>query len=227
MPCTVIAALLMSGARADDSTFPASTSPQFCMALQQKTASTDMVGENTVFTDMPSYRHSKPAAKPITIYQVVTYRGQMPLVVSCKMKTSGHLREVYGESAAGKQLFCPDIALMLQQQAVAELTAEGKAEAATRAGQFVIDRNQPFVTGREYLADFKTIYKAADGAIHVSSPGLYQDPESWYTPLLPDFLKGQSYCHLATVESLKAVASGALEPGTVITTSDDAPTTIK
>jgi hypothetical protein len=222
-----VAAALMSAPHAAEPALPASTSAQFCIAVQKLTATTELVGENTVFTDMPSYRHSKPAAKPIKIYQVVTYQGQMPLVVSCKMKTSGHLREVYGETLAGQQLFCPDIAVMLQKQAVAELSAEGQPDAATHASQFVIDRNLPFVTGREYLADFQTVYRTGDGAIHISSPGLYQDPESWYTPLLPDFLKGQSYCHLATVESLKAVATGALEPGKVITTGDDAPTAIK
>ncbi|MDX2142888.1 MAG: hypothetical protein SFV19_06015 [Rhodospirillaceae bacterium] len=204
---------------------PASTSPQFCVEVQKVLAGTTMVGENTVFADMPSYRHSKPAVQPLKIYQVATYAGKMPIVVSCKMKTSGHLREVYGARAAGQQLFCPDIARMLQQQTVDELTSAGQAEAAQRAAAFVIDPDVPFVTGREYLTDFRTIYRGADGAVHVSSPGLYQDPESWYTWLLPEILKGQSYCHLATVEYLKAVATGAMEPGTVITTADDAPTT--
>ena len=186
-----------------------------------------MVGENTIFADMPSYRHSKPAVQPLKIYQVVTYADQTPIVVSCKMKTSAHLRDVYGASAAGQQLFCPDIALMLQQQAINELTRDGQADAAARLAAFVIDKDKPFITGREYLADFRTISSGADGVVHVSSPGLYQDAESWYTPLLPAFLKGQSYCHLATVEYLKAVATGAMSPGATITTADDAPTSLK
>jgi hypothetical protein len=220
-------ALPLSAPRAAETALPSATSPQFCIKLQQTLAATEMVGENTIFDDMPSYRHSKPAAKPLKIYQVVTYAGPMPIVVSCKMKTAAHLRETYGASAAGQQLFCPDIARMLQQQAIDELTSEGKAEAAARLASFVIDKDVPYVTGREYLAEFRTLYRGADGVVHVSSPGLYQDPESWYTPLLPAILKGQSYCHLATVESLKAVATGEMEPGTTITTADDAPTTVK
>lgn len=220
----MIIAMGRTYAAAADTALPASTSAQFCITLQQKMASTTLVGENTVFDDMPSYRHSKPAIQPLKIYQVVTYADQMPLVVSCKMKTAGHLREAYGEASAGAQLFCPDMAAMLQQQAIAELTTEGQADAAARVAEFVIDQNKPFVTGQEYLADFRSIYRADDGKIHVSSPGLYQDPESWYTSFLPNFLKGQSYCHLATVDALKAVAQGALEPGRVITTNDDAPT---
>jgi hypothetical protein len=203
---------------------PASTSPQFCVKVQQILASTDLVGDNTVFDDMPSYRHSKPAAKPLTIYQVVTYAAQMPIVVSCKMKTAAHLRANYGEDAAGQQFFCPDVARILQQQAIEELQGEGRTEAAARAARFVIDPDEPFITGQAYLKDFRTIYHAEDGAVHISSPGLYQNHESWYTPLLPEMLKGQSYCHLATVESVKAVATGERAPGTTITTIDDAPT---
>jgi hypothetical protein len=222
-----VAIALTSMSRAQTAHLPASTSPEFCVKVQQVSASTTMVGENTVFTDMPSYRHSKPAVQPLRIYQVVTYAGQMPIVVSCKMKTSGHLREVHSASAAGEQLFCPDIARLLRQQAVDELNSAGESEAAQRLAAFVIDPDAPFVTGREYLADFRSVYRGADDAVHVSSPGLYQDPESWYTWLLPDILKGQSYCHLATVEYLKAVAAGEMDPGMTITTADDAPTTPK
>ena len=216
--------LAASSLCAAEAPLPAATSPQFCIVVQQKLAATEMVGENTIFADMPSYRHSKPAIKPLKIFQVVTYDKQMPIVASCKMKTAAHLREVYGAQAAGRQLFCPDMALMMQKQAIDELTSEGQAEAAARLSAFIVDRDAPFVTGQAYLNDFRTIYRAADGTIHVSSPGLYQDTESWYTPLLPEFLKGQSYCHLATVDYLKAVATAAMAPGTTITTGDDAPT---
>jgi hypothetical protein len=36
--------------------------------------------------------------------------------------------------------------------------------------------------------------------------------------------EGQTYCHIATVDYMKAVATGEIEPGTVMTTADDAPT---
>jgi hypothetical protein len=45
------------------------------------------------------------------------------------------------------------------------------------------------------------------------------------TLILPERVEGQVYCHLATAEYLKALATGALEPGTLITTADDAPVT--
>ncbi len=204
--------------------FPPSASPQFCVALQGFLASTTLAAENTLFDDMPSYRHSKPSAEPLKIYQVVTYAKQRPIVVSCKMKTAAHLRAVYGSHTAGDQKFCPDAARALQQQAVAELEHEGQADLAKKLAVAIVDQDEPFITGQAYLKDFQTLYNDASGVLHIRSPGLYQEYDSWYTVLLPDFLKGQSYCHLATVESLKAVAAGELPLGTVITTQDDAPT---
>ena len=92
-------------------------------------ANTERTGANTVFTNMPAYRRSKPKADYHLIYQVVTYRGDMPIMVSCKVKGSAHLRAAYGEDAAGEQLYCPTITRMTLDQAVAELEAAGDSAA--------------------------------------------------------------------------------------------------
>lgn len=220
----LVVTILAAPAMAAGQSLPPSTSPQFCVAVQQQISSTSMVGENEVFADMPPYRHSKPSIDPLKIYQVVTYAGNVPVVVSCKMKTAAHLRAIHGSAAAGAQKFCPDIAELVRAQAVAELRGEGEAAAADRAAAFVIDQVEPYITGRDYLSDFRATFVGEDGAIHVNAPGLFQDYDRWYTIFLPEIVRGQSYCHLATVESLKAIASGAMKPGATITTRDDAPT---
>ncbi len=203
---------------------PPATSPEFCSAAQRILASTERTGRNTVFSDMPSYRHSKPMVDPHTTYQVVTYRGQTPITVSCKVKTAAHLRAAYGEDAAGEQRFCPHITRMLKAQAVAELAATDP-QAAARAAAIVVDENEPYITGRSYLADFELSYLGDDGKVHLNSPGLFQDYDSWITMFLPERVQGQSYCHLPTVEYIKALATGEMQPGTVVTTADDAPVT--
>jgi hypothetical protein len=180
---------------------------------------------NTVFTDMPSYRHSKPSPNPLLIYQVVTYAGQRPIMVSCKVKTAAHLRATYGAEAAGAQRSCPDFTRKVQNRAVQELREANDAAAADRAAAFVIDRNEPYTTGSAYLADFQLSYRDADGAVHINSPGLFQDYDSWITAFLPRRVQGQSYCHLATVDYLKALATGEMAPGSVVTTAEDAPVT--
>lgn len=202
---------------------PAADSPAFCIAAQQILANTRLVGKNTLFTDMPAYRHSKPMVDPLEIFQVVSYAGKLPVMVSCKVKTAAHLRAAFGAKAAGKQLYCPDMTRLARAQAVTELQQAGEPAAAAKAAAFVIDANEPYVTGRSYLEDFQLSYRGDDGAIHISSPGLYQDYDSWITRFLPEIVQGQSYCHLATVNYLKALASGAMQPGITMTTVDDAP----
>lgn len=202
---------------------PAPESAEYCSAAQQILAGTTLTGENTVFTDMPSYRHSKSAANPHRIYQVVTYAGALPIVVSCKVKSAAHLRGVYGPEAAGEQRWCAALTGRARDRAVAELRAAGLGEAADRAAAFVLDENEPYLTGQAYLGDFALSYVGEGGAVHLSSPGLFQDYDSWITRFLPWQVQGQHYCHTATSDYIKALATGVLEPGTVITSADGAP----
>ena len=205
-------------------TLPAPDSAQFCVMVQKILTGTELEGTSTLFTDMPAYRASKPSPDPLMIYQVVTYAGQRPIMVSCKVKTAAHLRASYGEAAAGEQLFCPEVTRLVQAQAVAELQVDDPA-AAAKAAAFVVDENEPFITGQSYLSEFELSYVADDGAVHFNSPGLFQNYDHWITWFLPDRFQGQSYCHIASVDYMKALATGDMQPGTIITTVDDAPVT--
>jgi hypothetical protein len=202
---------------------PDPTSEKFCQAVQQILANTEVESINTIFTDMPEYRHSKPSPDPLMIYQVVTYDGQVPIMVSCKVKGAAHIRSAYGEDAAGEQQYCPEISRRAKVQAIAELQAENLTGIAVAAESFVIDENEPYMTGQDYLSDFQLSYVGEDGAIHFQSPGLFHDYDSWTTWILPANFEGQAYCHLPTVEYIKAVAKGEIKPGATMTTADDAP----
>lgn len=213
-------------ARAEDTSavaLPEPTSGAYCQAAQRILASTTLEGTITLFTDMPEYRHSKPAANPHRIYQVVTWNGQLPVVVSCKVKTAAHLRAVYGPEAAGTQRTCREVTSRARERAVAELRAAGLAEAADRAAAMVLDDNEPYTTGQAYLADFVPAYVDTAGATHLISPGLFQDYDSWITRFLPWQVRGQHYCHTPTADYIKALATGEQQPGLVVTTADDAP----
>ncbi|MFW2405963.1 MAG: hypothetical protein ACN4GT_14425 [Gammaproteobacteria bacterium] len=202
---------------------PDPTSTTFCGEVQAILANTEVQGEVTLFDNMPDYRHSKPMIDPLTNYQVVTYREQTPIMVSCKIKGAAHIRSGYGDDTAGEQQYCPTITRMTVAQAAAELAAAGDAAAAERARGFVVDENEPYMTGRDYLSDFELSYTGDDGVIHLQSPGLFHDYDSWTTIILPEKFEGQTYCHLATADYVKALATGDMEPGTKITTADDAP----
>jgi pimeloyl-ACP methyl ester carboxylesterase len=201
---------------------PLPSSAEFCVVVQRRMAGTVLTGANRVFDDMAEFRHSKPRVRPFEIFQVVTYDGARPIRVSCKMKTAAHLRAVYGESAAGVQRGCPDMTRVLQAEAVAQLRGADQVEAAAKAERFVVQADAPFVTGGAYLKAYPLSHRGPDGRVHLRSIGLFQDYDSWITLLLPEFLEGQSYCHLPTVEYLVALATGAMVPGTIVTTADDA-----
>jgi len=216
--------LLLPGFAAN-AALPEPTDPNFCQAVQKFMSNTAMDSDNTLFTDMPEYRHSKPLVDPLETFQVVTYAGAMPIMVSCKIKGAAHIRSAYGEDAAGEQLYCPDVERVLREQAVAGLKLAGLSEAAAKAEALVIDNNEPYMTGQDYLSDFELSYVGPDGSVHIQSPGLFHDYDSWTSWILPEKFEGQAYCHLATPAYLSALATGQMEPGTQMTTADDAPVT--
>lgn len=212
-----------AAAAATDESLPAPASPRFCVVMQQRMAGTRLAGRNRVFDDMAEFRHSKPRARPLEIFQVVTYEGELPIRVSCKMKTAAHLRAAYGADAAGAQRDCPAMTRALQAEAVAQLLGTAQPAAAARASGFVVDADEPFVTGGAYLEAYPLSHVGPEGRVHLRSIGLFQDYDSWITPLLPEILQGQSYCHWPTVDYVMALATGAIAPGTRVTTEDGAP----
>lgn len=189
---------------------PGPDSTEFCATVQKILANTDMAATNTVFTVLGDYGASKPTVDPLTTFQLVSYRDNLPIMVSCKVKTAAHLRAVHGDDAARQQRFCPDVTRLLQAQAVAKLRATDAA-AADRAAAYVVDDNEPYATGRSYLGDFQLSYVGEDGAVHFNSPGLFQNYDAWFTWMLPERLQGQSYCHVPTAEYIEALATGAMQ----------------
>jgi hypothetical protein len=205
--------------------FPSPTDPTFCQVVQQYVSNTAVISKNVLFTDMSEYRSSKPMVNPLQTFQVVQYSGQLPIMVSCKLKGAAHIRSAYGENAAGEQRFCPAVAQELQQQAVAELREAGATQAAAVAAGFVVDNTEPYITGQSYLSDFQLSYLDDKGVAHLSSPGLFQNYDSWVRWIIPERLAGQVYCHLATPAYMKALATGAMAPGVVVTAVAEAPVT--
>lgn len=220
----MITGLLCMSVQAQNTPLPEPTSPEFCIAVQHILANTQVEPTNTIFDNMDEYRASKPSPDPLMIYQIVTYDGSMPIAVSCKVKTADHLRATYGETAAGEQRYCPEITEMQKAQAIAELEQTASPEAVAKARSIVIDQTEPYVTGQSYLGDFELSYVDADGRIHLNSPGLQVNWEDWMFWIMPNRVRGQTYCHLATVPYIKGLATGTVEPGTVIVSTDDAKT---
>ena len=192
---------------------PAASSDEFCRTVQQLLASTDMVSNNTIYEDLEAFRKSKPGAEPLQTYQMLSWDGELPITVSCKVKTADNLRYVYGENAAGAQQYCPYITRQIMEGAEQQLLAAGEDDAASRLQAFVLDRNEPYMTGSSYLSSYAPVYTGDDGRVHIASPGLMVYWDSFWRYIMPDILVGQTYCHLVTADYLMAVARGERDPG--------------
>jgi hypothetical protein len=221
----LIFVVLSQASLGENMVFPSPTDPTFCQVIQKYISNTELDSKNILFTDMAQYRASKPMVKPLQTFQVVQYSGQLPIMVSCKVKGAAHIRSAHGEKAAGEQKFCPEVARELQQLAITELREAGETQAAEAAAAFVVDDIEPYITGQSYLTDFQLSHVDDEGVTHISSPGLFHNYDSWTRWLIPERFEGQVYCHLATPTYMKALATGALAPGVVMTAVDEAPVT--
>ncbi|MGI9307693.1 MAG: hypothetical protein ACR2P6_00445, partial [Gammaproteobacteria bacterium] len=122
----LLVAILLSGrALAADPVQLDALDDTFCTQVQNHLAKSSVTSINEVFDDYAEYRHSKPSPEPLRTYQYVHYSGELPRMISCKLKAADHIRAVYGESAAGEQGLCREITVLIHAQLVAALEAAG------------------------------------------------------------------------------------------------------
>ena len=208
----VSTALAIGATMASATPLPDATDDTFCTAVQEILAGTTVHSELTVYPDIASFRQSKPSPRPLTTSQVVTLDEQgRPKMVSCKVKSADHIRAEYGEDAAGPQRYCREITVMVHAEVVAKLEAEEPELAATVRG-YVIEPDEPYTTGRMYLSDFPLAFTDGDGNLHINTQSLQVNWDDWHYWIMPNVLRGQTYCHLITPEHLEALARGQAQP---------------
>jgi hypothetical protein len=209
---TTAAAVALCAVPASAAVVPDTTTDDFCIAVQQILAKTEVPSELTVYPDMASFRQSKPTPRPLTNSQVVTLDEQgRPKMLSCKVKAADHIRAEYGEDAAGEQGYCREITVAVHENVVRKLQATDPAVAQT-VSEFVIEPDAPLATGRAYLAPYPLAFEGDDGKLHINTQSLqvdWDDPKWW---IMPYVLRGQTYCHIITPEHLEALARNEAEP---------------
>ncbi len=205
-------ALAIGATMASATPLPDATDDTFCTAVQEILAGTTVASEPTVYPDIASFRQSKPTPRPLTTSQVVTLDEQgRPKMVSCKVKSADHIRAEYGEDAAGPQRYCREITVMVHSEVVAKLEAEEPELAATVRG-YVIEPDEPYNTGRMYLSDFPLAFADGDGNLHINTQSLQVNWDDWHYWIMPNVLRGQTYCHIITPEHLEALGRGQVQP---------------
>ena len=206
-------ALLLGWASSLSATsLPATTTDTFCTEVQKILANTEMESDLVVYDDIAAYRKSKLTIPPLTGSQYVWLdERNRPKMVSCKVKSADHLRDHYGEEAAGEQRPCRDITLMVRDMAATRLEAEDPSLAATLRS-YVIEPDVPFTTGRAYLTPFPLAFQGTDDQLHIHTQSLQIDWLDYKWILMPYTLRGQTYCHLITPEHIEALARGDAQP---------------
>ena len=191
---------------------PDTTTDTFCADVQKILAGTELDSELIVYSDIAAYRKSKLMIDPIDNSQYVTLDDQKrPKMVSCKVKAADHIRDYYGDDAAGEQRPCRDITLMVQDNLASRLEADDPLLAAT-VRSYVIEPDEPFTTGSAYLTPFPLAFQGADGKLHIHTQSLQIDWLDYKWILMPYILRGQTYCHLITPEHMEALARGEAQP---------------
>jgi hypothetical protein len=192
------------------------TGERFCIDAQAQVAATRVPTVNVVHADYEAFVESKPQPRPLQTHQYVWYEDAaktQPKMISCKMKTSDHIRAEYGADQSGGDTSCAALNERTAQAVLASLRgAERRRLKFDRGRRIVYDEDFVTTDGPTWLAPFPVVYVGTDGALHVKSKGMKND---WLDPKLanaPARFKGTRYCHLVAPEYLKRVLLGEVTP---------------
>ena len=192
------------------------TGDRFCIDAQAQVAATRVPTVNVVHTDYQAFVESKPKPRPLETEQYVWYEDDAktrPKMVSCKMKTSDHIRLEYGEDQSGGDTSCAALNQLTAEVVLASLSREERRQLKfDRGRKLVFDPDFVIGDGPMWLAPFAVLYVGEDAALHVKSKGMKND---WFDPRLANAaprVKGTRYCHLVAPEYLRRVLLGQVEP---------------
>lgn len=192
------------------------TDDRFCIDAQHQVAATRLPVVNVVHTDFQAFTESKPKPRPLETEQYVWFEDEartQPKMISCKMKTSDHIRLEYGEDQSGGDTSCAALNQRTAEVVLASLSREERRQLKfDRGRKLVFDPDFVIGDGPMWLAPFAVLYVGEDAALHVKSKGMKND---WFDPRLANAaprVKGTRYCHLVAPEYLRRVLLGQVEP---------------
>jgi hypothetical protein len=212
----LLAAAGAVGCAATGQRAPATTAPplaEFCGAAQQLIAATALRPSNVVHEDYQAFVLSKPRARPLETEQFHWYEDTARTrlkMISCKMKTTDHLRAEYGDGAAGAEGVCAAVNQRSLAAALAALRRTGHGKLRYDGGRrIVFDPEELTNLGPEWLKSHEIAWEDAQGVLHVQSRAMRND---WLDPRYlkaPPQFRGTRYCHLIAPDYLQRLLTGA------------------
>ena len=190
---------------------PPASDAGFCQRAQQLLARTSLKPANIVFTTTEGFIRSKPRVKPFETDQFVSYgdaAGSHPIRVSCKMKSSDHLRAVYGAEAAGAEGWCRDVNRDTAARVYSSLTAAERSRLVVSASQLVLEDDVMARTGSSFTRGTDRVWTDETGRLHLQALAIRVDWNDWLWRWMPDRFRGQHSCHFIAPEYLRALVLG-------------------
>ena len=186
---------------------------EFCSDAQRLISSTELRASNVLHEDYQAFVLSKPKVRPLETEQFQWYEDAARTrlkMISCKMKTTDHLRAEYGDSAAGTEGLCAAVNQRSLAVALAGLKRSRHGKLRYDSGrQVVFDAEELTNMGTEWLKSHEITWEDAQGMLHVQSRAMRNDwLDPRYLKARPQF-RGTRYCHLIAPDYLQRLLTGA------------------
>ena len=186
--------------------------PQFCSEAQMLIAASKLRAENVVHADFAAFTKSKPQVRPLQTQQFNWYgdAGNNKLrQISCKMKTTDHLRAEYGVDSAATNGLCASINQHTLAGVLRGLTSRERRSLRYKSGRAVVfDDEQVTTNGPEWLQPYPIAYAGAGAKLHIAAKAMRND---WLDPryaAAPARFRGTRYCHFIAPDYLRAILLG-------------------
>jgi hypothetical protein len=154
------------------------------------------------------------------VYYGETTTGlQVPLSISCKMKSAEAVQFHFGPTAAGAQMACRDINQDTLNRVFSTLTAWEKRYLRFNENQVVLDSDPVRTSGPHWMIPLigptplnpTVAYIGNDGLLHLQAAR--QEVLRGDTRTTPD-KAGSFYCHFVAPEYLRLLVTGGISPVT-------------
>lgn len=185
---------------------------RFCADVQHYMAGTTLPVVNVVHTSYDAFVLSKAQVRPLQTEQYAWYEddgGAHVQMISCKMKTSDHLRTEYGADQSTGEQTCSGYNALTLAKLIDSVPAAQRASLRFEGGRNVVfDDDEITPMGPVWLAPYAMARVDDAGALHVKAKAMRND---WLDPRLaktPDRFKGTRYCHLIAPDYLARVLAG-------------------
>lgn len=195
---------------------------EYCLAAQRVVTRTSIPVELVIQKDFDGFVKSKAVIEGPTIHQFNWTDADGVIVgISCKLKSADHLNLVFGDTSAGPDGLCQDMNRAVFERLSRSVSDPAFTRVSFDPNEVVRNRENPGMTGPDWLAPFTVSTVDESGALVIHSKGFqvdFTDPEVQEAP--PRF-RGIHYCHFIGPEHLAALLQGDAEPGAEFGRSPD------